>query len=176
MIVLVEAALAHAFADGWCASKYDGWPFYREHLESAFGGAKGVDIVAWEPTGTLWLIEVKDLRRHRRTKPLELEAEVAFKVRDSLAGLLAAATWHAEHANQLDARAHVRARKLRVVLHLEQPALHSKLFPRAYDPAKVQQRLKQLVKAVDAHPTVVDVATSARLPWTVTIASTTSPA
>ena len=48
----------------------------------------------------------------------------------------------------------LRAKNLKVVLHLEQPAKHSTLFPRAINPAAVLQRLKQLIKAIDPHPRV----------------------
>ncbi|MDR3569923.1 MAG: DUF559 domain-containing protein [Syntrophobacteraceae bacterium] len=48
----------------------------------------------------------------------------------------------------------LRSKSIRVVLHLEQPTRNSKLFPRAIDPAAIQQKLKQLLKAIDAHPKV----------------------
>jgi hypothetical protein len=57
---------------------------------------------------------------------------------------------------------------LRVVLHLEQPATHSKLFPRAIDPANVLMKLRQLVKAIDPHPLVVETHQMASLSWSVT--------
>jgi hypothetical protein len=53
-------------------------------------------------------------------------------------------------------------------LHLEQPATHSKLFPRAIDPANVLMKLKQLVKPIDPHPLVVETGHMASLTWTVT--------
>ena len=62
----------------------------------------------------------------------------------------------------------VTADCLRVVLHLEQPAKHSKLFPRAIDPADIQQKLRKLVKAIDPHPLVTEKATCPdRVPWSV---------
>ena len=48
------------------------------------------------------------------------------------------------------------ADRIRIVLHLEQRAVHSRLFPRAIDPASVQQRLKQKLKAIDPHPRVFE--------------------
>ena len=78
------------------------------------------------------------------------------------------------------AKAALSGRALRVVLHLEQPRTHSKLFPRAIDPAKVLQKLRQLVKPIDAHPLVVETSRMASLAWTVTSralpATETSPA
>ncbi len=50
----------------------------------------------------------------------------------------------------------LRCRRLRVVLHLEQPAKRLKLFPRAIEAADVNQRLKQPIKAIDPHPLVMD--------------------
>jgi hypothetical protein len=65
------------------------------------------------------------------------------------------------------AEAALRCPQLKVVLHLEQPARHSKLFPRAIDPAKVQQRLKQLIKAIDPHPLVLEINRMRGVAWTV---------
>jgi len=52
-------------------------------------------------------------------------------------------------------------------LHLEQPSNPSKLFPRAIDRADVLQRLKQLVRSVDPHPQVLEIAHAGSLPWSV---------
>lgn len=51
-----------------------------------------------------------------------------------------------------------------------QPRKHSKLFPKAIDPSKVEQKLKQHLKAVDAHSRVVDkytLETRPEMNWTV---------
>ena len=50
-----------------------------------------MDILAQDPAATLWLLEIKDYRRSPRTKAIGLADEVALKVRDSLALLVAAA-------------------------------------------------------------------------------------
>jgi hypothetical protein len=56
-----------------------------------------------------------------------------------------------------------------VVLHLEQPLKHSRLFPQAIDPASVLQSLKHQLRAIDAHPRVVNKNNLlATLNWTVT--------
>ncbi len=65
------------------------------------------------------------------------------------------------------ARKTLASQSLRVVLHLEQPGKHSKLFPRAIDPAKILQRLKQLLKAIDAHPKVLESGRMDNVVWTV---------
>jgi hypothetical protein len=77
----------------------------------------------------------------------------------------------AANANDADEKATavtaLRCPRLRVVLHLEQPAKHSTLFPRAIDPANVQQRLKQLIKAIDPHPLVIEMGRMNGVAWTV---------
>lgn len=55
-----------------------------------------------------------------------------------------------------------------VVLHLEQPKHHSKLFPRVYIPANVKQSLKQLLKAIDPHPQVMETGSLGNSGWSVT--------
>lgn len=153
---ITEGQLTFDFPNGWQVSKFDEWSFYRNQFQQACGGTKAVDILAVERRTCLWNIEIKDYRQHRRTKTIDLPDEIAVKVRDSLAALVAARA----NANDADEKALAKAAlscsRLRVVLHLEQPAKHSKLFPRAIDPAKVQQRLKQLIRAIDPHPLVLE--------------------
>jgi hypothetical protein len=159
--------LTFAFRDRWSASKYDEWSHYRNQFINVCHGVKAVDVVALEPKGCCWLLEVKDYRLHVRTKPSELADEVAEKVRDTLAGLVGAQFCAADDAERKLARQALRTPCLRVVLHVEQPAKHSKLFPRAIKLADVQQRLKQLIKAIDPHPRVVEIAAMSGIPWTV---------
>lgn len=152
---ITEGNLTFIFPPRAQASKYDDWKFYRQKFNSAFGGSKAVDIV-FADSDAAWLIEVKDFRQHPRTKPQQLGEEVAHKVRDSLAGLAAAAA----NANDQDEKrlAHklLQKRRWRVVLHLEQPAKTSRLRPKAIDRANVLMSLKKLLKPIDAHPHVVD--------------------
>jgi hypothetical protein len=162
-----EGNIVHCFPSDWIASKYDDWPYYRAHFEKAFTGCKAVDLVAQDPQGTLWLVELKDYRVHQRTKPGHVVDEVSVKVRDSLAGILGASKWHSGHAHLDAARKHVLAKRIRVVFHIEQPKEHSRLFPRIGDLANLQQKLKQQVNAVDPHPLVVDLDHSLSVPWTV---------
>jgi hypothetical protein len=170
MIRLVEQKLEHTFGTGWTASKYDEWPFYKKHFQWSWvpnePGNKSVDFVAVDPAGdSLWLIELKDYRLYRRTKNIPLPDEIAFKVRDSLAGLFAAAKHDAHHAHAADAQRSLQAKRIRVVLHLEQPRQTSRLFPRAYNLADVQQKLKQRVRGIDAHPVVTEIGARHSLPW-----------
>lgn len=152
---ITEGRLLFSFPERDQATKYDDWSFYRNQFNQAFGGTKATDLIVIDGN-TTWLVEIKDYRQHRRTKPIDLGDEVAIKVRDTLAGLTAAQCTANDAAEKKFARRALKTRKWRVVLHLEQPKKHSKLFPRAIDPAAVLQKLKQKVKAIDAHPKVVD--------------------
>lgn len=157
--------IAFTFPSGWVCSKYDEWAYYKSYAKHR-PRTKAVDLLAIDPNKTAWLIEVKDYSVHHRTKPSDLSAEVAQKVHDTLAAVLAART-NASDANEKKvAQKVMSATKLRVVLHLEQPAKHSKLFKRAIDPTKVRLQLKTLLKPVDAHPIVVEINQLRGLQWT----------
>ena len=139
-----EGGLRFEF-NGAEAGKYDEWRFYQNRFKGSCNGNKAVDFVYVE-AGRTWLIEVKDYRRHRRTKPGDLADEIAIKVRDTLAGL-AAAKFNADDQDERRlARYALQKANLRVVLHLEQPANPSRLFPRTVDPSKLKQKLKQKLK------------------------------
>ena len=164
---IVEDNLTFTFPNAAQSSKYDDWSFYRNQFNNAFGGSKAIDIIFTEAQ-VVWLIEIKDYRSNRRTKPVDLGEEVAHKVRDTLVGLAAAKCNANDPDEKRFARESLRKNKFCVVLHLEQPAKHSKLFPKAIDPSKVQLKLKQWLKAVDAHPVVVDQNTlKPSMNWTV---------
>jgi hypothetical protein len=195
MTRLVEQNLEHTFGHGWTASKYDRWPYYLAYFQSACKGNKAVDFVAVDPTGdALWLIELKDYRKNQGKPPrkaADLANDIAIKVRDSLAGLFAAAKYDAHHAHAADAQrsgssqtasqsstyaqhAHaaeaqrsLQAKRIRVVLHIEQPQPASKLFPRAYDRGDIQQKLKQRVLAIDPSPVVTEIGATPSLPWSI---------
>lgn len=152
---ITEDRLTFAFGAGVLATKYDDWSFYRNQFNNAFGGSKATDLLVVDGS-TTWFIEIKDYRLHRRTKPIDLGDEIAIKIRDTLAGLCAAQVNANDAEEKKFARNALKAKQIRVVLHLEQPLKHSKLFPRAIDPVAVVQKLKQKLKAVDAHPLVVD--------------------
>lgn len=148
--------LRFTFPKDWKVGKYDDWSFYRNQFAKMRDGIKSLDLLAVDPAKMAWLIEAKDYRAHARTKPSDLGGEVAQKVFDTLAAMLPAKN-NAIDATERDlALAVTNCSQLRVVLHLEQPAKHSKLYPRAIDPAHVQLKLRRLLKPVDAHPKVVD--------------------
>ncbi|MBI5365466.1 MAG: hypothetical protein HZA54_00395 [Planctomycetes bacterium] len=153
---IAEGDLTFHFPEGWRVAKFDAWSFYRNQFQRVCGGSQAIDLLAIDAASCLWLIEVKDYRRHPRTKVIELPMEIAGKVRDTLAGLVAAKMYAQDAGERSMSVAALQCRRIRVILHLEQPAKPSKRFPRAIDPAAVEQRLKQLLKAVDAHPKVLD--------------------
>ncbi|OLS64233.1 hypothetical protein PSEMO_07780 [Pseudomonas putida] len=166
--MLQEGLLTFSFPQGAAASKYDDWEHYRQQFNSAFGGTKAVDLV-FADEEISWLIEVKDYRMHDRTKTIDLADEVALKVRDTLAGLVSARFQGRDRHARGIARKLLAKQRLRIVLHLEQPAKHSRLRPRAIDPAVVKKKMKGLLKALDAHPAVVDQhSLKADMKWTVT--------
>lgn len=158
MTRLTEGDLVFVFPENWEVSQYDRWVFYRKRFKDCCSGNKAVDFAAVcpEPQKTLWLVEVKDYRSHRRTKIVDLPLEMALKVRDSLAGIAAGSFQADDHQERSIAEKALRAQKLRVALHIEQPRKHSKMFPKAIDPSKVLQKLKSLIKPIDPHPVVVD--------------------
>lgn len=155
MTALTEGQLTFTFPPQAMAEKYDDWSFYRKQFNSAFGGTKAVDLI-YIADSTTWLIEVKDYRVNRRIKAIDLCEEVAIKVRDTLSGLVAAQCNANDTNEKAFAKQALRARSIRVVLHLEQPLYSSRLFPRVIAPADAVLKLKQQLHSVDAHPKVVD--------------------
>jgi hypothetical protein len=165
MNIITEGKIICEFDDNWSISKYDNWAFYRNQFQSSCCSNKAVDIVAYDKDArTLWLIELKDYRMIARTKEISLWDEVAIKVRDTLAGIIAASC-NAVNEERSTANHLLRATTLRVVLHLEQPRTSSKLFPRPYNPTNVQQKLRQIVRSIDPHPSVVEIGRTEPLGW-----------
>jgi len=165
MITLEEGKLEFIFQHS-NSTKYDDWVFYRNQLTNAFGQSKAVDLITIDDNNT-WLIEVKDYRQYPRTKPSELADEIAKKVRDTLAGL-AAAQHNANDADEKNFAQNAIKKPFRIVLHLEQHPTGNRLRPRAAEPKDLIQKLKQLLKAVDAHPRIVDQhSITPDMPWTV---------
>ena len=92
MTVIREGTLDFHFEATATASQYDAWAFYRRQFQNHCSlDNKAVDLVCRAGT-VAWLIEVKGYRQHPRSKVIDLADEVAIKVRDTLAGLLAAQT------------------------------------------------------------------------------------
>lgn len=159
-------SLTFTFPSSWKVSKYDDWIFYRNQFSKMWNGIKAVDLIAIEEQVT-WLIEVKDYRTAPRTKAQDLSEEVAQKVFSTLAAMLPAKMNASVAQERAFAEDVIQATQLRIVLHLEQPAKHSKLFPRALDPAKIQLKLRTLIKPIDPHPKVVESLRMQGLAWSV---------
>lgn len=159
--------LRFAFPNDWTVSKYDNWSFYQNRYIKIADGIKALDLLAVSPSKVAWLVEVKDYRANTRTKPSDLAGEIVKKVHDTLAAILPAKLNGNEALETAVSQAVAKAVTLRVVLHLEQPAKHSKLFPRAIDPTVVQMKLRQHLKPIDAHPRVAEMANMRTLEWTV---------
>lgn len=157
------------FPDDWQVSKYDDWSYYRNQFSRMWNGIKALDLLVVDPAKTAWLIEVKDYRVNQRTKPSDLAEEFAHKVFDTLAAILPAKIHANESSEKQMCRAIASSRLLRVVLHLEQPNKHSKLRPRAINPADLKQKIRQLLKPVDAHPLVVEMSSMGELGWNVSV-------
>lgn len=168
MLTVHVDGLDFDFPDTWATSKYDEWVFYRNQFARMWDEIKAVDLLAVDPDQTAWFIEVKDYRIHTRTKPSNLGDEVAHKVFDTLAAMLPAKLNANDAAESEMAKAVLDAKKLRVVLHLEQPEKRSTLRPRAINPADVMQALRRLLKPIDAHPFVAETTRMGSLAWRVT--------
>lgn len=146
-------------------TKYDEWAFYRRHFQSFAKNKKAVDVLGLAQDGTLWLIEVKDYRRNRRSKPSRIEQEIAEKVSDTLSGLAAARIRATGHEQGIADQA-MHCKSIRVALQVAQPVKPSRLFPQVVDPADMQIKLKKAVRVVDPHPMcVVGHVADKRLPW-----------
>ncbi len=150
MCKITEGRLEFIFPDDWQVEKLDDTPFYRKHFQG-FADSKSVDIVSFKPDGEeLWLLEVKDYRINPRTKTLDLFLEIALKVRDTLA-LLYLAKSKPEISIYGFAGEAVAKTTIRVVLHLEQPANPSRLYPLIVDRDNARIKLAQTVRVVDPH-------------------------
>lgn len=168
MTTLFVDGLTFQFPNDWIIGRYDDWAFYHNRFKRISNGLKALDLLAVSPNRTAWLIEVKDYRRFQRSKPSNLAEEVQSKALHTLAAILPAKiNGNVDHETLVSTRV-AEAHSLRVVLHLEQPAKHSRLFPRAIDPADIQMKLRQLLKPIDAHPRVVEINNLNGVPWGVT--------
>ena len=159
-------ALTFLFPPESEATTYDEWEFYKKRFQRIKDGTKAVDILCVMPD-TAWLIEVKDYREHERTKPSELWKELAEKVRDTLSGLAAASANAEDRGEREIAERALGKRHWRVVLHLEQgQPTGSALWPRGTDDAKVLQKLRGRLKAVDQNVMVRNLNSNQdQVPW-----------
>jgi hypothetical protein len=86
----VEGDLCFDFDARWAPIlAWDRHPAYRRGINE-IDGSSAVDIVGVCGGRTLYFIEVKDYRVHKRTKPIDPRRELDSKVRNTVAGLLGA--------------------------------------------------------------------------------------
>ena len=166
MPVLNIDGLVFTFPENWQASKYDEWSFYRNQFIKQFDGIKAVDIVVLNPEKTAFIIEVKDYRHPNTEKPSELPQAIANKVLHTLAGLFSAKLNATELNEQQLAAGVLECTSLKIIVHIEQAQRHRPVI----DLADVKQKLKKLLRAIDAHPKIVSMNKMANLPWIVAVA------
>lgn len=163
-----ESNVELTFEDGCRVVQYDASSWYRKHFNACADSA-AVDFVVVRD-GVSWLIEIKDFTAtapHREKGPLWLI--VTVKVRDTLAGLVAGGFKAGNADERRLFEAAVRAASLRVVFHCERPTHVRRLFASLPDAADLQDKLRQTLRAVDAHVRVIDCAHPLQgAPWTTT--------
>lgn len=155
--------LSFTFPTGWQASKYDDWSFYRNQFSRQHSGIQAVDVLAKDPKGTAYLIEVKDYRHPDTEKPSQLAQAIANKVLMTLAAMLPAKLNSNDPEECKMAGAVLSCNELRVIAHIELPPKHQPVV----NPADLKQKLAQLLRAVDAHPKVVSKNNMLNLGWAV---------
>ena len=175
MATLQVDALQFTFAPLVAAQIYDTWQHYVA-VWNRGGGQKAMDLVAIENTATpmtTWLIEAKDFRvitsPPNPSNVTGLAQTVADKAADTLAGLADAAVHAVVASEKGHAASSLAVPAKRVVLHLEpHTGNHTALFPAGFS-ASVYQKLKQLVRAIDPNPLVLNIANTpvAGVPWSV---------
>lgn len=145
-----EGRLRFDFGDSWTVEKYDDHRDYRKKI-GKLDGTRAIDFVGVLDERELFLIEVKDLRGFRienkgRVEQGLLALEVAFKVRDTLSGLVAA---HRRSSEPETWEPYVRTlsqpqRRLSVVLWLEEDRPAGKV--RSQREAAARGTLTQILK------------------------------
>lgn len=144
MARIEEGKLAFEFDDArWLALRWDSPnPAYRNGI-SKVNQCKAVDLIGLHAQKGLFFIEVKDYRYYNREKDTPIPLELAWKVRDTIAGLVGA---H-RHGGYPQLAPFVAAladpgRCIRTVLWLEDPKIEE---PQALTlKADIEPRLKWL--------------------------------
>ena len=173
-IVFEEGRLELTFDDSWRIARWDGERAYKEGIR-VLKTTHAVDFCGIRDDGrepTLYLIELTDLRDHRiewkkqltgRSAPAceacgrfqpNLYEEVALKVRDTVAGLVAAAHVRQTESERWRSFAGALARwdqQLRVVLWLEEEQAPAPVAPNV-----ITDRLKKELRWLTARAMVVN--------------------
>ncbi len=175
MPTITEGNLRFDFPEGWTAWKYDEGDFYRARFIKIKNGIKALDIVAVDPEGEVWLIEIKDYRI-RLNEGAENPADTvnASKLPDvvirKVVGTLAAilpAKLHADSPENMTAEKILATTKLNPVLHIEQTKTSNKLHPYAIRPADIQQKLTTKFQRIGLGMLVTGTGSRTRVPWEV---------
>ncbi|MDD2166390.1 hypothetical protein P9Z71_10080 [Glaesserella parasuis] len=116
-IVIKEGDLTFIFNEFILVEKYDDLSFYRNQFNAFANGTKAVDIIVVDENDN-WMIEVKDYRQYQRTKTIPLADEIAIKVRDTLAGIVAMKLNANNQSEQQFAKQFLKKNKIKIVLHL----------------------------------------------------------
>lgn len=153
--------LSFSFPEGWDASKYDDWSFYRDKFLKQFNGIAAVDIIALNTEGDVYLIEAKDYRHPKTQKPSEVPLVIAHKVVMTLAAMLPASLHASDENEKRIAKSVLGCKNIRVVAHIE--LSHKCKFKIVQ--AHIKQKLGQLLRAVDTHPKVVSMSDMKGLQW-----------
>jgi len=158
--------LSFTFPDKWEVQKFDDSTFYRMQFGKMWQEIKAVDLIAMSMTETAFFIEVKDYRIGINTAPSGLPKVVAEKVFDTLAAQIPCRLNGNDAFEKHMAERVCKASALVVVLHIEQPTRPVGIF-RPYDRANLQQKLRQLLKPIHAHPWVLQMTSMGNADWTV---------
>ena len=151
--VIVERRQRFVFPAGWRAWKQDETTFYRKRFQSLPSNPESVDIVAIDPDGCCWLIEIKDYRVGTLDLPQISDwcKMLSGKVCGTLACLITAAC--RPEKTEIDiqnAQAAIAASRFRIVLQVELPRPNGRGRKRAHEFAlrkhseDISRRLKAL--------------------------------
>lgn len=158
MTRIEEGNLVFEFGDKWRVLKFDEHPDY-ENISGVVNGTKGVDFVGIFNDQTLYFIEVKDFRGDRirnkdRISKGELVIEIAQKVRDSIACIIASSRTSNKADNLLPYAKFLCNQKkdIRVILWLEQylprNIYNKQIIIKSVNRNTLKQKLKWLTSKV----------------------------
>ena len=179
MVSITVDSQTFNFPDGWIVMKYDDTPYYRKKFQGKTKGTRGlkpemnaIDLIATDNSGNekvMYLIEAKDYRVHRRNKPVSPVSEFIKKVLDTLTGIIPTILCSDSFQNgERELRSQLNiAQRLRLIYHFEQPAKHSKLFPRTYDILDIQSQIRAELRTIDPHALVIDATRQHKVAWNV---------
>ena len=169
MTIITEGQLIFEFDSTLSTIKYDDSSYYKRHFQNqCHTKNKAVDIIAYNKE-FVWVIEIKDFRKHGRSKEQSLCEELSQKIRDTLAGLFGA-KFYLSHSydEKLFFKDILACQRIYFVLHMEQGHNPNKR-KQIYDRADIKQKLKNTLKAIDPHILIrnKDDQQSDEIPWSV---------